>query len=66
MFLQVHPTNKRRENQPSICEDDISFPNFGDGILADLSRCESDTRFDELVYLVDNYTFGLCFRRRRR
>lgn len=52
-------------NTPPICEDDVPIPDFGDGVLGDLIRCQSDPSVDKLVYLVDDACFRLFFGQRR-
>lgn len=52
-------------HKPSISQDDIPLPDFGDGVLGNLVRCQSDPCVDELVYLVDDACFRFFLRQGR-
>lgn len=65
-LLQLH--RKRLQpvttNKPAVSQDDVSIPDFSDGILSDLIRCKRNPRVDELVDLVDDACFRFFFRQR--
>lgn len=71
MFLIVRYRKKpgcclRQIHKPSVCEDDVSLPDFGDGVLGDLLSCQCNPGVNEFVNLLGDACLGLWFGQRRR
>lgn len=54
LLLRLKRSLARKGGRPSVCEDDVSVPDFGGGILGDLMCCQRDPSVYEFVDLVDD------------